>query len=72
MESETIEIILIIITAVAFNIGMLFIVIQLFKMNANIKDMAQEIKWLINRLKGIEEPKALPIKRKRGRPPKQK
>lgn len=72
MEPETLATIFSMIGSMALVIALFFIVIQLVKINTNIKDLGQEVKWVINRLKGIEEPKAIPIKRKRGRPPKQK
>lgn len=72
MEPETLATIFSMIGSMALVIALFFIVIQLVKINTNIKDLGQEVKWVINKLKGIEEPKTIPIKRKRGRPPKQK
>jgi len=72
MEPEIIATIFSMIGSISLVISLFFIMIQLVKINTNIKGMAEEVKWVIKKLKGIDEPKTIPIKRKRGRPPKQK
>jgi hypothetical protein len=72
MDLEVFWFIFSLIGTIALLMTPFLIILQLMKINKNIKGMAEEVKWVINRLKNIEEPKAIPIKRKPGRPPKQK
>lgn len=54
-------------------LAIIFTVLCLFSIRGYIKYSSQEITWLVNRLKSIsDDPKTIPLKRKRGRPSKKK